>query len=93
MGKFRVEVTELAKLQIAKHIKSGNQASIKKIGKILLELTETPYSGVGKPEPLKHNLTGLWSREINSKDRLIYEVKEDLVIVDVISAMGHYNDK
>ena len=93
MGKFRVEVTELAKLQIAKHIKSGNQASIKKIGKILLELTENALFRCWKTWTIKHNLSGLWSREINSKDRLIYEVKEDLVIVDVISAMGHYNDK
>jgi toxin YoeB len=93
MGKFRLEITDLAKKQIAKHIKSGNQASIKKIEKILIELSETPYQGVGKPEALKENLTGFWSRQINEKDRLIYSVNEDLVLVDVISAMGHYSDK
>ena len=57
------------------------------------ELSETPYTGVGKPEALKENLTGFWSRQINQKDRLIYTVNDDLVIVDVISAMGHYSDK
>jgi toxin YoeB len=93
MGKFRLEITELAKRQIAKHIKSGNQASIKKIEKILIELTQTPYEGVGKPEQLKENLNGFWSRKINEKDRLIYSVNEDLVLVDVVSAMGHYSDK
>ena len=93
MGKFRIEITDLAKNQIKKHFKSGNQASIKKITKILEELSETPYTGVGKPEALKENLTGFWSRQINSKDRLIYTVNDDLVIVDVISAMGHYSDK
>lgn len=93
MGKFRLEITELAKMQIAKHIKSGNKASIKKIEKILLELTQTPYEGVGKPEQLKENLSGFWSRQINTKDRLIYSVNEDLVLVDIISAMGHYSDK
>ena len=93
MGKFRVEITELAKKHIAKHIKSGNQSSIKKIAIILQELSETPYTGVGKPEALKENLTGFWSRQINQKDRLIYTVNDDLVIVDVISAMGHYSDK
>lgn len=93
MGKFRLEITELAKTQIAKHIKSGNKASIKKIEKILLELTQTPYKGVGKPEQLKENLSGFWSRQINAKDRLIYSVNEDLVLVDIISAMGHYTDK
>ena len=93
MGKFRLEITELAKNQIAKHIKSGNQASIKKIEKILIELTQTPYKGVGKPEQLKENLNGFWSRKINEKDRLIYTVNEDIVLVDVVSAMGHYCDK
>jgi toxin YoeB len=93
MGKFRIEITELAKRQIAKHLKSGNQASIKKIAIILQELSETPYTGVGKPEALKENLSGFWSRQINTKDRLIYTVNDDLVIVDVISAMGHYSDK
>ena len=93
MGKFRIEITELAKTQIVKHFKSGNQASIKKIATILQELSETPYTGVGKPEALKENLTGFWSRQINLKDRLIYTVNNDLVVVDVISAMGHYSDK
>lgn len=62
MGKFRIEITALAKKQLAKHFKSGNQASIKKIGIILKELSETPYTGVGKPEALKENLNGFWSR-------------------------------
>lgn len=93
MGKFRVEITDLAKKQILKHKKSGNKSSIKKIEKILLELSETPYIGVGKPERLKENLSGFWSRQINEKDRLIYSVDDDLVLVDVISAMGHYSDK
>ena len=74
-------------------MKSGNQASIKKIAKILEELTENPFEGVGKPEALKHELSGLWSREINKKDRLLYRVKEEIVTVVVISAMGHYSDK
>ena len=42
---------------------------------------------------LKENLTGFWSRQINQKDRLIYTVNDNLVVVDVISAMGHYSDK
>ena len=74
-------------------MKSGNQSSIKKIAKILEELTENPFEGVEKPEALKHELSGLWSREINKKDRLLYRVKEEIVTVVVISAMGHYSDK
>ena len=67
MGKFRIEITDLAKLQIAKHYKSGNQASIKKLEKIFLDLEETPLEGAGKPEPLKGNLTGFWSRKLTQK--------------------------
>lgn len=93
MGKFRLKIEPKASLDIAKHKKSGNQASIKKIAKILMELSETPFEGTGNPEALKHELTGFWSREINKKDRIIYRVESDIVTVFVISAMGHYSDK
>ncbi|MCI4444054.1 MAG: Txe/YoeB family addiction module toxin [Lentimicrobium sp.] len=93
MGKFRLKIEPKASLEIAKHKKSGNQASIKRIAKILVELSETPYEGVGKPEELKHGLTGFWSRQINLKDRMIYRVEADIVTVFVISAMGYYSDK
>ncbi len=93
MGKFRVEVTAEAQVHISKHLKSGNQSSVKKIAKILEELAENPFEGVGKPEALKYELSGLWSREINRKDRILYRIKEEIVTVVVISAMGHYSDK
>ena len=93
MGKFRLEITDLAKKQIASHIKFGNKASIKKIEKILLELTQYPFEGVGNPKQLKQNLNGFWSRRINENDCLIYSVDDDMVLVDVITAMGHYSDK
>jgi toxin YoeB len=49
--------------------------------------------GIGQPEPLKHNLSGLWSRQINEKDRIVYSVEEENVIVNVIAAKGHYGQK
>ena len=52
---------------------------------MLEELTEHPYSGIGKPEALKHQLKGYWSRRINKKDRLIYRVEEDVSTVYVLS--------
>jgi toxin YoeB len=93
MGKFRIEITKLAQQHLAKHYKSGNKPTIKKIEKMLLELSETPYLGIGNPEALKWELTGYWSRRINQKDRLIYKVAEKLVIVYVVSASGHYEDQ
>jgi len=91
MGKFRIEIDDDAKLDIAKIYKSGDRASIKKLEKIVLELEIHPTTGTGNPEPLKHNLSGFWSRRINKKDRLIYEIiEEPEQLVVVVSALGHY---
>lgn len=49
--------------------------------------------GNGKPEPLKHNLTGKWSRRINKTDRIIYSVDGDKILVYVFSMTGHYQKK
>jgi toxin YoeB len=93
MAKYFVELTGPAKRDILAHKQSGNIASIKKIERILSELSEHPYSGTGQPEPLKYQLQGFWSRRINQKDRLIYQVHENIVTVEVVSAIGHYLDK
>ena len=90
MGKFTIKIEKLAEDQLKKHLKSGNKASIKKIEQIFIELSQSPYTGIGNPEPLKHELIGFWSRRINQKDRIIYKIQEDIVTVLVISAMGHY---
>ncbi|UWY28531.1 Txe/YoeB family addiction module toxin [Flavobacterium sp. TR2] len=93
MGKFRIEIKELAKKQIIQHYKSGDKKSIKNIEKILLELSETPFEGIGSPEPLRYELAGFWSRRINQKDRMIYYLEDDTVTIFVVSAKGHYSDK
>lgn len=93
MGKFRLKVDPLAAKHLAQHFKSGDKKSIKKIEKIFVELAETPYAGVGQPEALKYDLAGFWSRKVNQKDRLIYKVDEEVVIVFIVSVMGHYGDK
>jgi toxin YoeB len=56
--------------------------------RVLKECQRTPFEGIGKPEPLKGNLKGLWSRRITDEHRLIYEVTDDLIIV--FSMKGHY---
>jgi toxin YoeB len=93
MGKFRVKVTKNAQKDIAIHLKSGNKLAIKNIGLILIELSETPFEGIGKPEPLKYEYSGYWSRKINKKDRMIYYLEDETITVYVVSAMGHYSDK
>lgn len=93
MGKYKIELKPTAEKDLSKHKKAGNLANLKKIKSIFQDLENHPFEGVGNPEPLKHELSGLWSRRINAKDRIIYEVEEQLVTVYVLSAMGHYTDK
>ena len=72
--------------------KSGNKGAIKKIESLLSELEEHPTTGTGKPEQLK-GVEGIWSRRIDKKNRLLYTIKEEKILVLVLSALGHYNDK
>ncbi|MDB2374468.1 Txe/YoeB family addiction module toxin [Psychrosphaera haliotis] len=63
----------------------------KALCKILKEMLRSdPSSGLGKPEALKHNLSGLWSKRISQKDRLIYKFDENYVYIFAIG--GHYAD-
>lgn len=85
---YHLDFSQQAKIDIDFHKKSGNKAVLKKIFVLLNELTESPFEGTGKPEPLKHDLNGKWSRRINKEHRLIYEVIDDTVLLH--SAKGHY---
>lgn len=93
MGKYKIAISEQAKKHLALWEKSGQENAIKRIERIFRELSENPYSGIGSPEQLKFNLTGCWSRLIDKKNRIIYIVKEEDIIVFVVSAKGHYFDK
>ena len=93
MGKYSIELSKQARKELQAHYKSGNKATIKRIEVIFSELEEHPFTGSGKPEQLKYELSGYWSRELNKKDRLVYRVLDDLVSVFVVSAIGHYGDK
>lgn len=60
---------------------------------LLKDIGEHPFSGIGKPEPLKGNLQGIWSRRITSEHRLLYEVKGDDIIVHVLFMKYHYRQQ
>ena len=51
---------------------------------------ENPFEGIGKPEQLKHNLSGVWSRRINQEHRLVYEIDEEANLILIHSLKGHY---
>lgn len=59
-----------------------------KIIKLLKEVRRTPFEGEGKPKPLKHNLSGFWSRRITQEHRLVYEVTDE--IIKIVSVKDHY---
>lgn len=54
---------------------------LKKINSLIREIQSTPYEGTGKPEPLKHDLAGLWSRRIDRDHRLVYRTEGDNVLI------------
>ena len=70
--------------------KSGQKTIMDRITKLLKDIAEHPYYGIGKPEALRYELTGKWSRRINDEHRIVYEVDEDSNEVNVISLYGHY---
>ncbi len=85
---YQLNFSIQAQNDIAFFKKTGNKVVLKKLLLLLNEISEHPYSGTGKPEALKFNLTGLWSRRINLEHRLVYEVLDDQILIH--SAKGHY---
>ena len=70
---------------------TGNKQVMKRITKLLSDILEHPFTGIGKPEPLKGDLQGLWSRRITDEHRLIYSVSDGMIYVYVLSLRYHYS--
>ena len=72
--------------------KSGNKAIMNKISALIADIQVNPYEATGKPEPLKYNLSGYWSRRINQEHRIIYQVinNDTIEILNILSLKGHY---
>ena len=66
----------------------GNFKIQKRISELVEDICEHPFTGIGKPEPLKYELAGLWSRHITRLHRIIYEVLNNKI--SIISMKGHY---
>ena len=89
---YRIEVSSDADKVIRKWKKSNPQLW-KKCQKIFHELVEHPRTGIGHPEALKGGNDVTWSRHITAHDRIVYDIYDDVLVVLVIEAEGHYNDK
>ena len=67
-----------------------DKKTLKRINQLVKDIARNPFDGIGKPEPLRGNLTGFWSRRIDDEHRLVYAVEETAVLI--IACRGHYND-
>ncbi|MBD9554356.1 Txe/YoeB family addiction module toxin [Pantoea sp. PNT01] len=65
-----------------------DKKTVRKINELLKDASRTPFEGKGKPEPLKHNLAGFWSRRITAEHRLVYAVTEEALLI--ASCRYHY---
>lgn len=82
-----------AKEDIRRIKKSGNKSLFKKLNNLLVEISEHPKTGTGKPEQLKYYAEPTWSRRISEEHRLVYEIQDEVITVLVLSAYGHYGKK
>ncbi|WP_126148154.1 Txe/YoeB family addiction module toxin [Synechococcus elongatus] len=67
-----------------------DKKTLKRINKLITETLRSPFEGIGKPEALRENLTGFWSRRIDDTNRLVYAVADDYLTI--ISCRYHYSD-
>ena len=89
---YKIDFTDEAKAGLYKLAKNEPKSYLKTL-RLIDELKEHPKFGLGHPEPLKGKPDGRWSREITKKHRLVYRIFETEVIVLVLAAYGHYEDK
>jgi len=85
---MQIIYTPKAKEQLDFWVKTVNTPVLKKIVQLTRDIMEKPYEGLGKPEPLKHELAGYWSRRITKEHRYVYTIADDTLIV--VSLKGHY---
>ena len=68
----------------------SRQKNIKKINQLLNDIKRNNFSGIGKPEALKNQFSGYWSRRIDEKNRIVYKVENDMI--QVVQCKGHYEE-
>ncbi|GAB6069220.1 Txe/YoeB family addiction module toxin [Thiomicrorhabdus hydrogeniphila] len=84
---MKLEWTQIAWEQYV-YWQGQDKKTLKRINRLIQEVLRAPFEGIGKPEPLKENLTGYWSRRIDDSHRLVYFV--DIERVTIIACRYHY---
>ena len=67
-----------------------DKKTLKRINALIKDILRSPYQGIGKPEPLRENLSGWWSRRIDDTHRIVYKEQDGNIII--ASCFGHYDD-
>ncbi len=75
-------------LQHLNEWRTSDPKTLSKIVSLITSMAATPFTGIGKPEPLKHDLKGKWSRRITDEHRIVYSVQETTVLI--LSCRFHY---
>lgn len=86
---YKIDFSDKAKEHLKVLKKTGDRTIIKKILRLIEDIEKHPFEGIGKPEALKYDLSGFWSRRINREHRLVYKVT-DTGIIKIYSLKGHY---
>ncbi len=86
---FSIELSKSALKDLEFWKKSKNQKILSRIKKLLQSIERSPFEGIGKPEPLKHELSGFWSRRITKEHRMVYKVDGNRIFV--IAFRFHYD--
>jgi len=68
-----------------------DKKTLKRINRLLQDIERNGYNCIGKPEPLKHGLSGCWSVEIDKKNRIVFRIKDDSL--EIVQCGSHYRDK
>ena len=87
---YKIVLTEQAVEDYRFWKSSGNKAILNKITRLLEDMSEHPYIGIGKPEALKYELAGYWSRRIDSEHRIVYRVIDNIIEIEVLTMRYHY---
>ena len=85
----RILFTELAWEEYI-YWQTQDKRTLRRINQLLRDIQRDPFDGIGKPEPLRGELSGFWSRRIDECNRIVYRVKDD--IVELLQCKGHYDD-
>ncbi len=91
---YRIKFDRQADIDFQKHVRAGNTLLVAKIKRLLEDIKQNPYEGIGKPHRMRYYQgENVWSRRIDSQHRITYRVDDGVVTVIVISLWGHYEDK